>query len=213
MGGLDIPMLFDSFAPTFTAPISTTVDLNVATRFSKTTGVILEMKQGSGRPAFYLDVEWLSNYEFERERLFFDVHVGRLYIKDVQSWHGRKKFVNYEFIKAMTLFSALFCGHYLLDLCNKSNQRILCAFLQCFNANNNLKSKGQIFKIDFSLFLEQIFFNLVHKVDKLIVIRQEFEKLSDELKNELFLVKDNKVLTSPFVEYLIKTNEANIELM
>ena len=171
--GLNIPLLFDSFAPTFTAPISTTVGLNIATNFSKGTGVILKMRQGKGQAAHYLNVEWLSDYSEERERLFFLVNTLR--ILDVQTWHNGKKFVNDEYIKAMTLFSSLFAGHYLLDLLNKKTQKLLCAFIRNFNLNNNIKSNGQIIKNQLSLFMEQCFFNLVHKMDKMIVINKNMK--------------------------------------
>merc|ERR1712228_41025 len=210
--GLNIPVLFDSFVPEFRAPFSTTIDHRIAEQFCKSAGVILKMQHGTGYPSHYFDVEWLSNFENERERLFFQVN--NLRIIDIQTFDHRLPYSHKELIKALTLWSSLFGGCYSLNL-KKKTQKILIAFIQNFNQNNNILSNGQIITYKFSLFMEQIFFNLTRKLkekkDKIFIIKAEYEKLYKMLKNELFFIENDKISSSPFLGSLIKTE--NIKFM
>jgi len=106
--GLNIQLLFDSFTPKFNAPFSTTVDLQIANQFCSDNGLILKMQGGTGIPAEYFDVEWLSNFPNECERLFFWVRTLR--IVDIHSFHQGNRYYNKTQIKALRLWSELFSG-------------------------------------------------------------------------------------------------------
>merc|ERR1712228_210001 len=206
--GLNVQVLFDSFVPEFRAPFSTTIDHRIAEQFCKSAGVILKMQHGTGYPSHYFDVEWLSNFENERERLFFQVN--NLRIIDIQTFDHRLPYSHKELIKALTLWSSLFGGCYSLNL-KKNPQKILIAFIQNFNQNNNILSNGQIITNKFSLVMEQIFFNLTQKLkqkeEKIFIIRAECEKLDKLLKNELFSLENTKISLSQFLGSLIDSED------
>ena len=68
--GLNIPLLFDTFSPNFFSIFSTTVSRGVAYRFADAKGVILQMVPSVGSWDQFLNVEWLSDFDYEEERLF-----------------------------------------------------------------------------------------------------------------------------------------------
>eukprot|EP01084_Bolivina_argentea_P124418 220473_1 len=69
--GMDFPLLFDGFRATFYCPLSTTISLTVANNFATNTGIILKLQNISHEnSSFYFNVEKLSRYPSERERLF-----------------------------------------------------------------------------------------------------------------------------------------------
>jgi len=159
------------------------------------------MQGGTGQPTYYFDVEWLSNFEHERERLFFEVPKGRLRIVDIKTFDNGKIYSNVPYIKVFGLWSALSSGHYLIHL-SKKTQRMLTAFIQTYNANNNIQSQGEIVNKSIPIFMQQMFYNLVQKTKKMIVISAQHEKLQIMLKNELFsLANDGEIsAVSPFMQ-------------
>eukprot|EP01084_Bolivina_argentea_P016840 31450_1 len=85
--GLNKPFLFKQFQTHFNAPTSTTEDKFIARNFSQEAGIILELKNGnkdtkndiisrfaSNQPR-YLDVSWLSQFDNEKELLFFGSNI------------------------------------------------------------------------------------------------------------------------------------------
>jgi len=132
----------------------------------------------------------LSNFPNECERLFFQVDTLR--IVDIHSFHQGKRFYNKTQIKALSLWSALFSGNYLSNL-SKKTQQILVAFIQHYNVNNNIESQGEIVNKRVSLFQQQLFYNLIQKLDQTIVIDSQYEKLNQALKDELFCLDSGKV--------------------
>ena len=81
--GLNIRLLFNSYTPSFLCPFSTTIDIEIALRFSDGKGIILQLKQDSNcEISKYFDVEWLSTFPEERERLF--VFTYGLQIQDIK---------------------------------------------------------------------------------------------------------------------------------
>ena len=82
-GSCFLPDQKSSFAPTFYSSCSKTVDMSVATRFCEGNGIILKMQPFPGSLGRYFEVEWLSDFEPERERLFQQVTCGWCVIKKV----------------------------------------------------------------------------------------------------------------------------------
>eukprot|EP01083_Nonionella_stella_P045627 122440_1 len=91
--GLSSRLLFDSYDVRFYAPLSTTVNLTVAMNFSEGgAGTILQL--GCDTPDVYyaLNVEWLSTYPNEEERLFLNARFSiRNMMFDQHKYSGTMK--------------------------------------------------------------------------------------------------------------------------
>eukprot|EP01083_Nonionella_stella_P120257 360194_1 len=91
---------------------SITIDWNVANRFSEGIGIILKLEPTPSSCDQYFNVEWLSNYKEERERLF--AKATNLQITDIQ--YAIKFEVQYNnwYLSAVRLWSSIFAGHYFI---------------------------------------------------------------------------------------------------
>merc|ERR1712039_602599 len=79
---------------------------------------------------------------------------------------------------------------------------MLTAFIQHYNANNNIQNQGEIVNKTIPIFMQQMFYNLVRKTKKMTVIATRCEKLDKILTDELFCLQDDdKTLSvTPFLE-------------
>ena len=70
-------LIFDKMAAKFSSPTSTTTSIQVATIFAKEKGLILELEQYSGYGAdlTYFDVNFISAFSNEDEKLFFGLFI------------------------------------------------------------------------------------------------------------------------------------------
>ncbi len=68
--GMNIRVVFDTFAPEFTCPVSTTTEWTVAHQFSKGVGAVMQLLAKSGCLDKYIDCEWISDYPRELCVLF-----------------------------------------------------------------------------------------------------------------------------------------------
>eukprot|EP01084_Bolivina_argentea_P269801 458633_1 len=128
--GLNIEVVFNTYTPVFTSPVSTTTAWRVAHRFSKGIGVVLKLTSNYGCMDSYMDCNWVSDYPNEYECLFFKAE--RLQIVDIQNFDGLSRVVNVEHVAAFTLFSNIFSGNYFIFKLKKKRkiERLLMKLIQ-----------------------------------------------------------------------------------
>jgi len=195
--GLNIMPSFGTFTPWFKSPFSTTTSLSVAKRFSgeDQEGVILKLMGAMGCMARYFDVEWISCFHDEKERLFVDA--DNLMISDVRYFDGDHLLRNDHYLSAFRLFSSLFCGHFISPLIRskkgKKEQkpwRVLVDLMTVYKATNGItKTMDNALTLRIPLYLQQLFYHLLDgfKSDKEMkyVIENEIDLLDESLKREL----------------------------
>merc|ERR1712130_553921 len=120
--GLNCPLVFDSLSPNFLSPFSTTTSLSVAYKFSKGKGLILEMRQSIGGDDTCLDVEWVSAFPEEQERVF--IKALQLQIVDIKTFDDEKEMVsNEKVVRSFALFCTLFQGRFIWPILQKKKKR------------------------------------------------------------------------------------------
>ena len=209
--GLNVRLSFANFAPVFRAPFSTTTSVDVANRFCDGAGIILMLTPSTGSLDKYFDVEWLSDFWHEKERLFFKA--ADLSISDIRYVDGGQFTKNGGYLKAFTIFSKLFKGHFLGKIKEQRKaERILLNLIAVFCANNGIGKHWELSvqTVPISLYIQQLFFNLIQgfkSTPKHFVILSEFKKLSDELQAELIYFGSDEsavdvLILSPFMSFL-----------
>ena len=207
--GLNCRLLFDTLSPVFNCPFSTTVSWDVAHRFSDAQGVILKMVPSAGSWDMFFDVEWLSDFDHEKERLF--VYAMALRILDIESFDlAQNRVKNGKFIRCFSLFSSLFRGHFIYPLLRKRKNKpdaMLLAMINRFKMNNEVESAvAEDGDIPISFYAEQLFNNLMDKFnagDSKFVIKSEYKLLSMDLQRELIVFDDaDNMMISPFLKSL-----------
>ena len=207
--GLNVRLSFASFAPIFQAPFSTTTSIDVANRFCDGAGIILKLIPSVGAMDKFFDVQWLSDFEHEKERLFFKAY--DLGIADI-GYVERGQFTkNGRYLRAFTLFSKLFDGHYFMGQTKgqRKAEKMLLNLISMFCASNGIGVDWGVNSqsVPISLYMQQLFFNLMESfksVEEHFVILSEFDKLSDALKLKLFQFErdesnDEQLTVSPFL--------------
>merc|ERR1712141_166812 len=143
----------------------------------------------------YFDVEWISSFHDEKERLF--VFTYNLMISDVRYFDGDHLLRNGHYLSAFRLFSSLFCGHFISPLIRskkgKKEQkpwRVFVDLITVYNATNGItKTMDNALTLRIPLYLQQLFYHLLDgfKADKKMkcVIESEIDLLDESLKREL----------------------------
>ena len=194
--GLNVRLLFTTFSPHFKCPFSTTVDRMKALEFSQLKGVVLKMMGWVGCFDRYFNVEWLSDYDEERERLFFEAQ--RLQIMDVQYFDRQLDvFENDAYLRAFTLFSCLFEGHFVnvfwKQKQRKKAQKLLITLIRTYKEQNGIAvaENGSI-AFGIPIYPQMLFFNVLRRFkdsktsgEKMYLIKSEYLTLSTEMQNEL----------------------------
>ena len=196
--GLDRKLSFETFAFEINTPISTTVSPDVTDRFCGANGSVLKLMAASFTTDSCFNVEWLSDFAHEKERLF--VQAEMMTIADIQYFEGnilRRK--NGHYIKAFTILSALFSGHYIfyhfsfLGHDRKKQRRYLSTLLDLicvYKANNRISSGlDQLLTISVPLYMQQLFHRLLSGIGsgdgKTWIIPSQFQLLDEQLQREL----------------------------
>ena len=205
--GMNIPLQFKSFRPTFCCPISTTTQWSVAHGFSKGKGIILKLQAMDNSWDHCFDVEWFSNFPHEKEKLFGKL--DKMEIKDIQYFRGRNLYKSHQFIKAFRLWSSLFDGYYIFKISNikeiKRTQLLLSRLISNFKQNNGIelyeKDKA---KINIPIYIQQLFYGLLSsfKNARLYIIQSQYSLLKEELKRELYTFDDLSIKLSPFLSHI-----------
>eukprot|EP01083_Nonionella_stella_P069652 185793_1 len=211
--GINVRVCFDTFAPVFRCPLSTTTREHVAHGFSKGIGVIVKIVCFPGSMDMCFNVEWLSNYQNESERLFF--YAYRVRIEDITYFDKSDVYSNVHYVSAFKLWSSLFGGEFfnihLRGKQRKETQRILTALIQNYNQNNGIKSANDTqnnWTID--VYIQRVFYHLIHQLSSKqstnYIIPSEFDLLNESLKRELlsFDTKEsNGMSLSPLLRSVI----------
>ena len=212
--GLNVKLSFQTFAPLFMAPFSTTTSVDVANRFCGSDGLILMLTPRSGSDDVYFNVEWLSDFDHEKERLF--VSASNVKIGDIQYFEGGYLRKNRMYLSAFSIFSSLFAGHFVSSLLrmrkNKKQQRawnLLLDLITVYKATNGIGSgQTNALNIGIPLYIQQLFFHLLDgfRMDKYpkYVIKSNFDLLDETLSRELIafsehITDDYKVTLSPLM--------------
>ena len=201
--GLNVKLGFQTFAPVFNAPFSTTVSLDVAKRFCGADGVILKMKPAPGSRDRFCNVEWLSDFAHEKERFF--VFADNLRIADIRYFQDDILQKNFHYLRSFALFSALFNGHFISPLLRmKSKKRgdsagiLLLNLIRVYESTNGLVyGDHRVFKCGIPLYIQQLFYQLLDgfKRDKKrkFVIKSECLLLTASLRKKLVEFSDDSV--------------------
>ena len=192
--GLNVKLCFETFAPLFYAPFSTTVSVDVANRFCGADGVILKLVPAPGSWDMYFNVEWLSDFAHEKERLF--VFCENMRIMDIQYFDDQRMRRNSQYLKCFALFSSMFRGHFISPILRNRNMKrrnnagiLLLDLIRVYKANNGIKGVDDVLDICIPLYIQQLFYRLLDnfKANKgmKFVIESECSLLSDSLRKEL----------------------------
>ena len=208
--GLNTKLSFPSFAPIFNAPISTTTSVDIANGFCGGDGMILKMKSttASGDGARYFNVEWLSAFAHEKERVF--VRADDLRIADIKYYAEGKWQNNQRYLRAFSLFSALFTGQLIspiLRVKSKNNQspcKVLLNLIHVYKFYNNFEMKEKNV-IDIPLYIQQLFYQLLHRFQQKkgskYLVKSEYDLLDQSLRDEL-PVEQIGIQLPPFMKWL-----------
>ena len=191
--GLNTRLLFGSFTPSFNCPISTSISWDIANQFADGKGVILELRgiEGSkGDP--YFNVQWLSCYPDEKERLFFSA--SRLEIVDINTYEGYIVVYNTQYLRAFRLWSSLFDGYFVHEWLrrnkHRTTQKILINLIVDYMENNGIinDDNSNTNDILIPLYMQQMFSHLVQKLktdDEIRINPSTFRLLLPELRSLL----------------------------
>ena len=200
--GLNIRLCFHTFSPKFHSPFSTTVSIEVAERFSGSSGVILKLKPSLSSLEFYLDVEWLSDFAHEKERLFATAFMGSLMIADIQYFDSGNWWKSGKYMTAFQLFSALFSGHFFFSsFHNKKTgkiRKVLRNLILLHKVTNGFQMpEGDVdaLNIHVPLYMQQLLSSLIDGLRKgkesKFLIKSEFALLDEALKRELIVFPES----------------------
>eukprot|EP01083_Nonionella_stella_P082752 228487_1 len=212
--GINIRVLFDTYTPYFRCPFSTTIDWNVANRFSEGIGIVIKLQPEIMARDRYFNVEWFSNYKEERERLFsFAKH---LRITDIQYPIKMETQYNKLYVNAFRLWSAIFAGYYFVFEHRKlkKTEKMIVNLILNYKDNNGLDIGNESNYDDVPIYMQQLFYHLVHSVcqgNNIRLIPSEFLQLEKSLQNQLLSFKP--LTLYPFLASLLDTSVLNIECL
>ena len=206
--GMGVRLLFDSFTPQFNAPLSTTTAESIALRFSKNSGLVLKLVPVKGSMDMFFDVEWLSDYELEKERLF--VLAWRLRIVSITIFEGTKATIFKKCSRCFLLWSSLFSGHWVSVLPRrKQTQELLLSIIQNYKERCGITSEQSPTRVH--MYVHQVFSNLLRsfRMDsgRKYVIEDEYVLLNEPLRGELMHIHDGAVQLSPFMRSLCEPRQ------
>eukprot|EP01084_Bolivina_argentea_P008705 16285_1 len=179
--GLTCKLLFNSFDSTyFYCPLSTTPILAIAQNFSGYNGVIMKCKRGN-ESTMKLNVNWLSDYPWENERLIVgqSLKICNIIVQKEQENEQKDNGPISEWIVAVTLFEKLIDGLFVTfdeKLVSKSAQnKLLLLISKHIKANDS--------EVKTNDYIQVIFDNMVkNKLEtlnnKLWINQSELLKLS-----------------------------------
>ena len=214
--GLDKKLSFGSFAFDIKTPISTTISFEVTERFCGVNGCVIKLMAAPFIMDTYFDVEWLSDFAHEKERLF--VQADNMTIADIQYFEGNElRRHNGHYLKAVTFFSALFSGYYVFDHFSflgydrKQQRKYLTQLLQLihiYKANNNI-GDADIADIKVPLYMQQLFHHLLKGISSknrgIWIIPSQIQLLDDRLQRELISFPDTSSTdTKPVMSTLLQ---------
>ena len=185
------------------------MSIDIANGFCGGDGVILQMKPIPGAYDTCFNVEWISCFAHEKERVFALAEV--LEITNIKYYARGKWRNNQPYLRAFNLFSCLFGGHYISPLLRAGNKKlqkpcnVLLDLITVYKANNNIGSQFSGGKIEtgqdvvsapsIPIYIQQLFYQLLyhfqHNQEGKYLIKSEYELLPQPLQNELLARASN----------------------
>jgi len=189
-------------------------------RFCGGDGVILKLVAAPGSRDRYVDVEWISDFYEEKERLF--MFAANMRITDIHYFRGDDLLQNGQYLRAFLLFSSLFQGHFVFPLLRRKSakklqrpSKLLVDLITIYKATNGItETMDNALKIRIPLYVQQLFYQLLdgfkRNNEMKYVIESEIDLLDESLKRELMMipssVSDNEehhqLTLSPFMQTL-----------
>eukprot|EP01084_Bolivina_argentea_P012499 23403_1 len=203
--GINRTLLFNQLHARFRFPLSTTSSLTVASIFANqkiydennddenndddyidndtSTGIIMEL--GYCELCFYIDVESMSDFPNEKERLFFgaDLQIKNIYYKN-------KSHKNY--ISALTLFESIIHGQFFVDILkdNALCQQALLKMINNLQWNTRLNDEENIMMShniqycdDIPGYMQDLFEYFYNSPYKMWAIKSQLKYLDQHLRN------------------------------
>ena len=188
------------------------MSIDVANRFCGDDGVILQMQPVPGAYELCFNVEWISCFAHEKERVF--AAADGLGITNIK-YHARGKWQNNQlYLRAFNLFSCLFGGHYISPLLRAGNRKVqkpwkvLLDLISVYKANNNMgylsandnsqnvtSPQDGVSNLCIPIYVQQLFYRLLDHFQKnqegKYLIGSEYELLDQSLQNELLVLTSN----------------------
>ena len=134
--GLSKKINLIAFKPDFKCMISTTSSLSVAQSIisNDDNGIIIKLQQKRSLPHGFLDVNWMSDFQNEAEKIF---SFSKLDVVDI--YQNTPTFrSNTVFVKSLILFQSIIKGHYFQHTIHSSfrYQRVIIAMIQSWMKDN-----------------------------------------------------------------------------
>ena len=200
----------------------------MANRFCGADGVILKLVPSPSSNDKYFNVEWLSDFDHEKERLF--AFAENIRIGDIHYFQGQTLHKNGQYLAAFLLFSSLFSGHFVLPLLGLNSKKkrlmkpwkILHDLIVVYKATNRItENVDDALNIKIPLYIQQLFYQLLEGFKKnremKLVIESEIDLLDESLKRELVVDHNNlddqdnhKLTLSPFMRTLCVTEDITV---
>lgn len=216
--GLDKRILLNAFTPNFNCMISTTSSLSVAQSIilNDNNGIIIKLQQKTSLPYGYLDVEWMSDFQNEGEKIF---SFSKLDVVDI--YQNKPTFQsNTIYVKSLILFQSIVKGHYFQHTLhpNLTYQRVIIAMIEAWmHANSEADvdekdNEDDSYETDIKIpsYMQELFNSFVAKMEKICVIRSQFDHLFTTLK--AYLIDFDQDGSYEFGTFLValKTKHQNV---
>eukprot|EP01084_Bolivina_argentea_P262863 444710_1 len=182
--GLNTVLYFEKFTAYFNQPVSTTPSIKVAQEFSQGCGLILSLKaaprsSNTHKAPKYLSVSWLSDFQNERELLFYGTYI-QFQIHDILTCQGKITSHKKELL-VLNKFQKTIQGESVQW--KDKNVKLIISLIQ---------TKYTIQNDDIQSNYSQALFNyFCDHMSRTIVCIKNFVSLPDLLKNELFRENGN----------------------
>ena len=190
--GMTIRLSFHTFIPKFYSPLSTSSQYSVAHRFSKGKGLILQLKALPSCRDRNMSVESFSNYPDEKEHLFL-VSTG-LEIINIHYFDTVKVYGSTKWLNAFKLLSGIFGANYMFVPSHikklKAAQKNLLKLIQVYKLYNNIDYDNSRNDIEINLYIQQMFYTLLHNIKDIKFIKSQYQLLNDNLRKELLQITD-----------------------
>eukprot|EP01084_Bolivina_argentea_P213373 362405_1 len=114
--GVSCKMLFDQFGCNFNMPVSTTVNKDIGYNFATPKGILLKLQSNNSSNTVYtFNVEWVSAFKEEEERLFYETTLSITNI-----WADAMG-INYKReVKMLLLYDAITHGAFISTIKNNA---------------------------------------------------------------------------------------------
>ena len=188
--GLNIRLTFKTFNPEFYAPISTSTSYFIAEKFADNKGLILQLTPTISSKDSFFDCQLFSDFPDEKENLFFIAHY--LEIMDIDYYNFSDVYSSINWIPSFKLFSCIFNGNYVFITSKQKelekSQKQLLKLIKTFKVHNNINITDNDICYNVPVFMQQLFYQLLHKLKKIKIIPSQYLLLNQDIHRELLEV-------------------------